>query len=143
MGRRRWFGRDRPAVAPELRRAGEAFASTLASVEGAKAALVTAVRSGRAPGAPLAEALAGFELGLADASVSMDAWRVPDLGTAWHACSAGLDGARVRAEELRLRGDPPRVYEELVAALEELMDPLEPFEGAAERFRALGVRVSP
>ena len=100
MGRRRWFGRGALDAVPELRHAGGAFGATLAVVEGAKASLVSAVRSGRSPGAPLAEALAGFELGLADASASMDAWRVPEVEETWTACP-GLDEARARAEALR------------------------------------------
>jgi hypothetical protein len=71
----------------------------------------------------------------------MDAWHVADVGDDWLACRAGLAEARARAEALRLGGEPPRIYEELIAALEGMMDPLVPFEAAAERFRTLGVRV--
>ena len=129
-------------MAPEVRRAAEAFALTLGSVEDAKAALVTAVRSGRAPGAPLAEALAGFEMGLADADASMPAWRVEQVEDAWAACRAGLDEARARAEAFRLGEHPPEIFEQLIAVMEDLMDPLDPFEAAAAAFDALGLRVS-
>ena len=144
MAKRSWFGARRPAsgsVAPELVRAGAAFGETLDAVERAKAALVTAVRSGRAPGAPLAEALAGFETALAEADASMAAWHVVDVDDVWVACRAGLDDARRRAEQFRLSDHPPEIYEHLIAAFEDLMDPLDPFERAASAFRAVGVRV--
>jgi hypothetical protein len=138
MGRRRFFGAHRE-VSPELRRAGEAFAETLEAVEGAKATLVTAVRSGRAPGAPLAEALAGFEVRLAEAARTMEAWRTPAVEEVWSACHDALNEARRRAETFRLSEPSPRIYEHLIAALEDLMDPLEPFERATQAFREAGV----
>jgi hypothetical protein len=138
MGRRRFFG-VRREVPPELQRAGEAFAETLEAIEAAKASLVTAVRAGRAPGAPLAEALAGFELRLAEAEGTMEAWRSQDVEAVWISCHEGLEEARRRAEAFRLREPSPEIYEHLIAALEDLMDPLDPFEGAAQTFRAAGV----
>jgi hypothetical protein len=139
MGRR-LFG-SKPKVSDDLRRAGAAFASALASVEDAKAALVSSVRAGRAPGAPLAEALAGFESGLAEADALMPAWRVHEVEASWSPCRDGLTDARRRAEAFRTGGDPPEIYEALIAALEDLMDPLDPFEDAARAWRDLGVRV--
>jgi hypothetical protein len=114
-----------------------AFAVTLGLVEEAKASLVAAVpASGRVRGIPLAEALAGFELGLVDASTSMDGWRTEELLAEWLACGDGLRDAKVRAERLRLHRSP-QAYEELVAELDDLMGPLETFERAARAVRAL------
>jgi hypothetical protein len=142
-GRKGLFRRrpSRPDVDPVLRRAGGAFARTVSEVEAAKASLVSAVRSGRAPGAPLAEALAGFEAGLAAADASMHAWRTPAVEDQWSACARRLNGARVAAESLRLSGRVPEIYEELIAALDDLMDPLACFQEAAATFRRLGVRL--
>ena len=108
------------------------------AVERATASLVAAVpRSGRLPGVPLAEALAGFEAGLADARHALDVLRgrptdgadavaLDRLGT----CARALDEAGARAEAFRL-GEPPRTYEELIAAIADLTDPLEAFERLA------------
>jgi hypothetical protein len=128
-------------VDPELQRAGESFARTLEEVETAKAALVSAVRSGRAPGAPLAEALAGFDAGLTAADTAMPDWRIPAVEDEWTACFAGLGEARAAAESLRLSGRAPGIYEELIAALDELLDPLACFEDAAGAFRRGGLRL--
>jgi hypothetical protein len=130
-----------PHADPEVELASEAFARTLAEVEVAKAALVSAVRSGRAPGAPLAEALAGFDAGLTAADASMPDWRIPAVEDQWTACFTGLAQARAAAESLRLSGRAPEIYEELIGALDELLDPLACFEDAAGAFRRLGVRL--
>lgn len=85
-------------------------------VERAKADLVEAVPSPRGlPGRALADALASFEEGLRDAAATRD---VPD---GWRAAiRESLD----RAERLRLEA-PQLDYEGLVAALAELIAPLE------------------
>ena len=87
---------------------------------------------------PLAEALFGFELGLAEASTGMLAWRVPEVDETWWSCREGLDEAARRAEALRLEGSPDG-YEELAGVLADLLDPLQPFAGALRRFRELGL----
>jgi hypothetical protein len=139
--RRRLFRRGAgPNADPEVLRAAEAFARTLQDVETAKAALISAVRSGRAPGAPLAGALAGFDAGLTAAEASMPDWRIPAIEDRWSACFAGLAESRAAAESLRLSGRAPEIYEELIAALDDLLDPLGCFEDAAGAFRRLGVR---
>jgi hypothetical protein len=90
-------------------------------------------------GMPLAEALAGFEIGLAEARALMDDWERESLGAEWDGCRAGLEEAARRAEEFRLQGSPAR-YEELYGTLADLMEPLEVFAAAAARFRDLDAR---
>lgn len=134
MFRRR---KARPAVSAELRDLFVSFRRTVAAVEAAKRSLAAAAPHGRSPGVPLAEALAGFEEGLREASASMASWRRPEVEKEWHACSEGLDEALRRAERLRL-GAAPEGYEHLYGELEDLMDPLEAFASAVERFRQVG-----
>ncbi len=141
MGRRRrLFGRHaRPdAIQPDVATAVEAFLYARDAVERAKGALVTAIRSGRSPGAPLAEALAGFEHHLAEADTAMAGWQVEPVRTQWLGCRRGLDEARRRAEHLRMEGSP-ETYEELAGALADLIEPLDqPFVDATLRLRDLG-----
>jgi hypothetical protein len=69
----------------------------------------------------------------------MPGWRRAETETEWRACTAGIDEALTRAR--RLRQDAPDLggFEGLIWAIERLLDPLEPFTGAAERFRSLRV----
>jgi hypothetical protein len=106
----------------------EAVRETVRAVEGAKDVLAAARPSRRGEGAPLAEALAGFEERLAAAEASMGAWRTPELEGSWSACREALAESRRRAEALRLSASPPSGYEQLYTVLGELMDPLDAFE---------------
>lgn len=108
------------------------------TVEEAKNGLSAAAPGGRSAGIPLAEALAAFEQGLRDASASMPAWRRPEVAEVWTACQEGLQEAGGRAECLRL-GDAPDGYEQLYGELGDLMEPLDSFIRAVERFRELGL----
>ena len=122
---------------PEVRATVDAFDVSRAAVEEAKAALVATVRTGRVEGIPLAEGVARFELLLRDAAGGMSAWRSAETETDWAACNSGVAESLRRAERLRLEGSP-RVYEELIAEVDELLEPLDAFAGAAARIRALG-----
>ena len=97
-------------------------------VEGAKAALVSVVPAGRAPGRPFADALLAFDEGLRAARDAIADWRnVPDELRL--RCEAGVNESLRRGERLRLEA-PALDYEALVQTLAILMDPLEVFEEA-------------
>jgi hypothetical protein len=130
--------RKRPVrVRPDLRRAFDAFRKTLGEVEEAKRALAAAAPGGRTAGMPLAGALAAFEEGLGQARASMQEWRRPEVDAEWSACTEGLEEAARRAEELRL-GQTVDGYEQLYGRLAELMDPLDAFGVALDRFSRAG-----
>jgi hypothetical protein len=122
----------------EARKASDAFRTVVDLVEEAKASLVAAVPRRRGAGAPLAEAVAGFEERLRAASYRMAPWRIDVVRAEWDACSEALRESLRRAEALRLTGSPTG-YEELAPALAGLMEPLEAFEAALRRFRQAGV----
>ncbi|MFN2544118.1 MAG: hypothetical protein ABR600_06050 [Actinomycetota bacterium] len=130
--------RKRRAVRHDLPTA--AFLDVLGSVEEAKAALVAVVPSPRGAGPPVAEGVHGFEVGLRHALDAMPGWRHPELEAEWTACEQAIGEALRRTEGFRLRA-PELGYESLLAEIGELIDPLEPFEHAAERLRALGSRL--
>jgi hypothetical protein len=132
-----------PGPPPEAVEAFAGFRATLVAVEEARATLMLGVPSGRSPRLPLAEALFGFERGLAEARDRMAGWRgpasaAPEVLEAWDGCEAALREAGRRAERLRVEAGPGG-YEELVPLLEDLLDPLGAFEAAAGRFRSLGL----
>jgi hypothetical protein len=126
------------AVSEETASAYVAFQAALASVENAKATLASAAPAGRGAGRPLAEAVMGFESGLRQARDAMPRWRSPEVAAEWDRCQRALDEAGMRAERLRW-GAAPDGYEQLYGALGDVLEPLEAFGGARERFRELGV----
>ncbi|HEV3473777.1 MAG TPA: hypothetical protein VG602_00165 [Actinomycetota bacterium] len=111
----------------------ETFEAALAAVERAKEALVAAVPSPRGKQhRTAAEALLDFEAHLKEATVLMDSWRTNDVDEDRRACAEGLQEAARRAERLRMEA-PPMDYEGLVAALGDLIAPLEVFADTERR----------
>ncbi len=106
-------------------------------IDRAKDSLTAAVPGTRVPGRPLADAVLGFEDGLAEARAGMAAWRAPEVEAEWRACDDALSEAGSRAENLRLDADTPIGFEALIGAIGDLLEPLDRFEAAGERFRAL------
>lgn len=119
----------------------DGFRSTVTLVERAKTELAAVAPTGRGPGRQVAEALAAFEACLAEARASMTAWRSRLIDADWRACSRALEEAGRRAELLRLEGSPAG-YEELYGVLGDLLEPLEAFVAARDRFgrRSFGPR---
>ena len=109
-----------------------------ALVEEARSTLLLGVPSGRASRLPLAEAVAGFEGLLDEATRAMPAWRLPEVEAEWHACEEALRESARRAERLRLSSALDG-YEQLAPVLEGLIEPLGEFDRAADRYRALGL----
>jgi hypothetical protein len=127
----------RRKLSDELQRSLEGLRQVVEEIEAAKGALTDTVPSTRAPGTPLADAILELERRLAAAHVLMPTWRHPDLEDQWRACDEGIRESLVRAR--LLREDPPELggFEGLIWAVDRLLEPLEAFEAAAERFRTL------
>jgi hypothetical protein len=111
--------------------------SVVEEVEAAKDAMTDTVPSTRSAGTPLAEALSEFEERLGRARALMPAWRHPAIEDEWLGCDQGIRESLDRAR--RLREGPPELggFEALIWAVDQLLEPLEAFEAAAERFRTL------
>ena len=121
----------------ELHEPLEGLRAVAVEIEAAKQAMTGAVPSTRSAGTPLAEGILELELRLAAAQELMPTWRRPELEAEWLACDAGIRDSLERAR--RLREDPPDLggFEGLIWAVDQLLEPLEAFQAAAERFRTL------
>jgi hypothetical protein len=121
----------------ELREPLNALRAVAVEIEAAKQAMTGTVPSTRSAGTPLAEGILELELRLAAAQELMPTWRRPELEAEWLACDAGIRDSLERAR--RLREDPPELggFEGLIWAVDQLLEPLEAFQAAAERFRTL------
>lgn len=115
----------------------EGLRAVVAEVEAAKDTMTGTVPSTRSSGTPLAEGIHELEQRLTAAQELMPTWRHPDLDDEWRACDEGIRESLERAR--RLREDPPDLggFEGLIWAVDQLLEPLEAFEAAAERFRTL------
>ncbi|HEX6331028.1 MAG TPA: hypothetical protein VF129_07035 [Actinomycetota bacterium] len=130
----------RRRLPPELEARRRALGELAPTLEAAKAALLDAVPGTRRPGRALAEALLEFEDGLRTVRSGMDGWRAPEVEDAWRAAAEGLETALARAERLRAEAPEPAGFEGLIGVVGDLLEPLEAFPEAAERFRRLQTR---
>jgi hypothetical protein len=121
----------------ELREPLEGLRAVVVEIEAGKQAMTGAVPSTRSAGTPLAEGIHELERRLETALELMPRWRHPSLEEEWRACDEGIRESQARARQLR--EDPPelRGFEGLIWAVDRLLEPLEAFEAAAERFRTL------
>jgi hypothetical protein len=127
----------RKRLPDELQGSLEHLREVVAEIEAAKDAMTGTVPSTRSAGTPLAEGILELERRLATAQTVMPAWRHSELEQEWRACDEGIGESLERAR--RLREDPPELggFEGLIWAVDHLLEPLEAFEAAAERFRTL------
>jgi hypothetical protein len=130
----RW--RRRPAAEPEVVEAVRRFDHVHTWVDRARDHLLLGIPVQRRARLPLAEALAGVAAELAEAASAMDGWHVEATAEEWIECAEALRTARDGAERLRL-GQAGDAYEELVPVVEAILEPLEAFDRAALRIRAL------
>lgn len=114
-----------------------AFEALLPTVERAGAALTESVPGTRLPGRPLAETLLEFEDGLREARAGMEDWRAAEVEDVWRSAADGIDRALALADRLRTRADDPANFEGLIGTIGHLLEPLDAFADAAERFRTL------
>jgi hypothetical protein len=129
--------RRRKQLPPELAARYEAFQAVLDEVEPAKAGVADVLPGTRLPGRPLRDAVGEYRERLVRAERAMPAWRAPELECEWTECSEGLEVAMDRATRLLALDADPAGFEGLLGTVEQLLDPLEPFAAADERFRSL------
>jgi hypothetical protein len=126
----------RKELPPELEPAFHAFTEVLEAIEPAKAAVADVLPGTRLPGRPLNDALVEYRAGIERAGRGMAGWRRPEVQDEWGACAEGLRIAEARASALP-HEDGPEGFEALLGTVQGLIEPLDPFVTAAERFRSL------
>jgi hypothetical protein len=127
----------RKELPPELEPAFRAFGEVVDAIEPAKAAVVDVLPGTRLPGRPLNDALVEYCDGIERAGRGMAGWRRPEIEDEWQACAAGLHVAEARATALQGHEHDPQGFEALLGTVQGLIEPLDPFVAAAERFRSL------
>jgi hypothetical protein len=130
----------RKELPPELQPAFGAFLEVVDAIEPAKAGVADVLPGTRLPGRPLNDALIEYRAGIDRARDGMDGWRRPEVEAEWQACTAALDLAVARSEALTGQEDDPEGFEGLLWTVQGLIEVLDPFVAAAERFRSLRVR---
>jgi len=114
-----------------------AFHAVVDEIEPAKAGIADVLPSTRLPGRPLHDAVEAYLVRLRRALALMPDWRCPEVDDIWLQCMEGLALGLERAERLLGMDQDPVGFEGLLGTVEQLMDPLDPFATAEDRFRSL------
>lgn len=130
----------RKELPEELQPVEAAFARVLEQLEPAKVAITDVLPSTRMPGRPLSDALDEYDRRLTSASELMPEWRHPAVEAEWAACREGLAAALALTRRARVEAPDVIGFEGMLGLVEELLDPLDPFAEAEERFRRLRSR---
>lgn len=127
----------RKELPPHLVAPHAAFTAVLDEIEPAKGGLTDVLPGTRLPGRPLGDAVGEYRARLTRAGLLMAGWRCAEVEPEWRACTRGLGEALDRADRLLAMPDDPGGFEGLLGTIEQLLDPLDPFVTAAQRFRDL------
>ena len=120
-----------------LRAPHRAFHEVVEILEPAQGGLTDVVPGARLPGRPLRDGVTEYLGAVELAGPGMPAWRCPEVEAEWLRCEEGLAEAAARAERLLAASEEPEGFQGLLWTVERLLDPLDPFVVAAERFSKL------
>lgn len=127
--------RRRPPLPADLLDAWSAFSDCAAVVEGGRRTLLSTLPTGRVEPAPVGVGLDAIAGAIDDARQWMDRWRQAGLDDAWQACADALDEAQGAISGARQVAATTSELEELLAAVEDVVAPLDAFADAERAWR--------
>lgn len=125
----------KPLLPAELRPAWDAFLDCADVIEGGRRMLLSTLPAGRVEPAPIGVGLEALEQALGDARGWMDAWRIDALAREWSDCLAAMDDAADGVPAVRDVAATTAELEELLAAVSEVVEPLDRFADAERAWR--------
>lgn len=127
--------RRRPVLPEDLREAWAGFLDCAARIEAARRLLLGTLPTGRVEPAPPTVGLAELRRAVAEVRAWMPRWRIDGLDAVWERCLAALDEADSAAQRAAEVAAATTELEELLAAVEEVVDPLDAFADAEAEWR--------
>ncbi len=122
----------RPPLPDDLHAAWWSFVDCAEVVEGGRRRLLATLPTGRVEPAPIGIGLDAVGAAIDDAEAWLPRWRVAPVEGAWADCAAALREARDAIEPTRHVANTTTELEELLTAVQTVIDPLSAF-GDAER----------
>lgn len=127
--------RRRDRLPEELHGAWWSFLDCAEVIEGGRRRLLATLPVARVEPAPIAVGLDALADAIEDARGWMDAWKVAELGEAWEGCVEGLDAAESALPEVHRVASATGELEELLGAVQEVVEPLDAFADAERAWR--------
>jgi hypothetical protein len=123
---------DLPAVHHD---AWWAFLDCAEVVEGGRRVLLGTLPTGRVEPAPIAVGVDALRQAIRDARAWMPRWKVDAVLPQWEACGLALDDANAALDHVAEVAASTRELEELLGALQGVIDPLDTFADAERAWR--------
>lgn len=124
-----------PALPEEHHDRWWAFVECGELVEGGRRMLLSTLPTGRVEPAPVGVGIEALEGAIEDVRARMDGWRLPELEEVWHDCRSGLDEAEAHLDEVTEVAATTGELEELLEAVQEVIEPLDAFADAEREWR--------
>jgi len=104
-------------------------------IEGGRRVLLGTLPTGRVEPAPITVGTAALRRAIDDARAWMPAWRLDELADDWDSCQASLNEALKAADELETVAASTGELEELLGAVQDVIEPLDAFADAERSWR--------
>ena len=127
--------RRRPELPEHLHDAWWGFLDCAEVIEGGRRQMLATLPAGRVEPAPIGVGLDAMQGAIDDARAWMDGWRIDELADEWDDCRQGLDEAERAIPEVRRVAATTGELEELLGAMQEVVDPLDAFADAERAWR--------
>lgn len=126
----------RTSALPEAHHdAWRAFLDCAEVIEGGRRLLLGTLPTGRVEPAPIGVGVDALERAIADARGWMDGWKLPELEAEWEDCHDALDQAEAGLDEVRATAAATSELEELLEAVQDVIEPLDAFADAEREWR--------
>lgn len=112
-----------------------AFLDCAEVIEAGRRVLLGVLPTGRVEPAPIAVGTEALRRSLADARAWMPRWQLDELADDWASCQAALDEAATALDEVDQVAGETSELEELLTAVQDVIEPLDTFADAERGFR--------
>lgn len=127
--------RRKPPLPDDLHSAWWCFVDCAEVIEAGRRHLLATLPAGRVEPAPIGVGLDAMAHAISDASEWMDDWRFEELEDVWTACADALHEAGDSVPEVREVAANPGELDDLIGALQGIVDPLDVFADAEAEWR--------
>ncbi len=125
----------KPDLPPDLHEAWRAFLDCAEVIEGGRRVLLGVLPAGRVEPAPIGVGTDAVRRAITDARTWMPRWRLDELADDWQDCVDALDEAERGCTELDQVAASTGELEELLEAVQDVIEPLDVFADAERAWR--------
>lgn len=127
--------RRKPDLPNELHTAWWSFVDCAEVIEAGRRVLLGTLPTGRVEPAPIGVGTDAVRRSIVDARAWMPRWRLEEIEDAWQDCQTALDDAEGALDEVDEVAATTSELEELLEAVQDVIDPLDAFADAEREWR--------